>query len=378
MERFDFGDLQPGRESRGAVCLRERQERQTRDGKPYLVLTVGNATGQCSARVWSEHLPAWDGIGAGDAADIHARIKPGYRGGEPELEILSVAPLAPDHPVRLELNPLCPIPQEELRDRLKALLDRIERWDARYLAEIILESEDVGYDRFLSAPAAKSHHHAYVGGLAEHSIEVAEIALALADSKAYAQQIDRDAVIVGALFHDIGKLAEYEWEGRPIGISRAGRLRCHITRGAEIITRAVSDRGSLRSGTVLRTDYEHLLHIVASHHGRPEWGAQVPPRTLEAMLIHLADLASSRLRATADDLVSAEADAEHWVDPVGWKREPVWNLKTAIEAEVARRAEEKTVAAPAPLPWDDPLPWDLPTTQETHALSFVLPEVGDE
>jgi len=376
MERFDLSDLQPGREGRGAVCLRERQERQTRDGKPYLAITVGNASGQCSARIWSEHVPDWNGIGAGDAAQIHARIKPGYRGGEPELEILSVAPLPADHPVRLELNPLCPVPRDELRQRLDALLNALSRWEVRHLITVVLESEDVGYDRYLSAPAARSIHHAYIGGLAEHSIEVAEIALMLAGATAYRGMIDHDSLIAGSLLHDIGKIEEYEWEGKPIGIARPGYLRSHITRGAEIITRAVHNHCSLKAGTVLRSDYEHLLHVVASHHGRPEWGAQVPPRTLEAILIHIADLASSRMRAAVDDLGSAEPDAEHWVDPAGWRKEPIWHLSAAIAADVAQKAAAKEPQTPHP--WDDPLPWDCPADGEVDAPRHALSEVGHE
>lgn len=367
MERYDLSHLEPGREGRGAVCLRERQERQTRDGKSYLVLTLGNATGQCGARIWSEHLPEWEGVRAGDALEINARIRAGYRGGDPELEILSVTPLPDDHPVRLELNPVCPVPRGELRSRLDDLIHSIRRTEARRLIEVVLESEWVGYERFLTAPAAKHNHHAYLHGLGEHSIEVAEMALGLAGTRAYSELIDRDAIVAGSLLHDVGKVEEYEWEGTPIGISRRGRLRSHVSRGAEIVACAVQDTYSLRAGTVSAADVLHVQHVIESHHGQREWGAPTPPRTLEAMLIHIADLASSRLRAMADDLASADADEQHWVDPTGWKREPIWHLSAALRAEALQR---RSVAKADP----DPLPWD----EETRALWFPLPGGDDE
>lgn len=370
MERFDLSELQPGTEGSGAVCLRERQERQTRDGKPYLVLTVGNSTGQCGARVWSESLPEWEGIERGDALGIGGLVKPGYRGGDPELEIRSVTRLPAGHPVRLELNPVCPIPREELRRRLDELMDSIRRSEARRLLEVVLESEEVGYERYLTAPAAKANHHAYIGGLAEHSLEVCQLALGMAEAEAYAGLVDRDAIIVGALIHDLGKLGEYEWEGTPIGISRQGRLRSHISRGAEMVACALTESCSLRAGTVLWSDYEHVRHVIESHHGQLEWGSPTPPRTLEAMLIHVADLASARLRAMADDLSSAARDEQHWVDPVAWKREPVWDLPAAIGAETEQR-RLRVKPDPEPLPWDD-------DEGETRVLWFPLPGGDDE
>jgi len=356
MQRFDLSNLQPGTEGKGAICLRERQDRQTRDGKPYLVLKVGNATGQSDARVWAEGLSAWEGIASGDALHIHARVKTGFRGGEPELEILSATPLPPDHPVRLELNPVCSIPREELRMRLHDLMYSIRRGSARWLLKYVLESDAVGYERYLTAPAAKMHHHAYIGGLAEHSLEVAYMALALADNEPYECLIDRDSVIAGAIVHDLGKLIEYEYEGTPIGISRRGRLRSHVSQGSEIVTWAMADTFALKTGMVLRSDYEHVCHVIESHHGQLEWGAPTPPRTLEAMLIHVADLASARLRPMADGLADGKRDAHHWAEPAGWKREPVWHLRAAIEAE----AQKRTQLAEADL---EPLPWESDYTQ---------------
>ena len=337
MQRFDFTGLAPGSERRGAACVRSREARETKGGKEYLVLELGNATGAASARIWSESLPEWEDIPAGAAVDLHARVQAGWRGGAPELSVVSVKQLPDDHEVRLELNPHSPVSREELEARLTGLVESIRRPQARQLLDLVFDC--LGRERFATAPAAVSHHHAYIGGLLEHSVEVAELAVAMASAERYASLIDRDMTIVGALLHDLGKLESYQWEGVPIRISRAGRLRSHVTRGAEIVAVAVSNGWAIESGAVSQADVDLLRHVIESHHGQSEWGSPTPPRCLEATVIHLADLASARLRAMADDLESAPADEEHWVDPPGWGRGPVWDFRsTAAEAEAAARS----------------------------------------
>jgi 3'-5' exoribonuclease len=367
MERFDLSELVPGTEARGATCIRSREERRTRGGKPYLIVELGNATGRSTARIWSEDLPAWDGIAPGDAVAIRARVKAGWRGGAPELEILSVEPLPDDHPVRLELNPHAPVAREALEERFDGLADSIQRSEARRLLHLVIER--VRRDRYFGAPAAVSHHHAYIGGLAEHSIEVTELALALAATDPYAGLVDRDAIVVGGLLHDIGKVDEYEWEGVPIRISRAGRLRSHISRGAEIVAQAVMDAWAIEAGTVSELDLHHVQHVIESHHGQAEWGSPSPPRTLEAAIIHHADLASARLRPIADDLASAPADADHWLEPTGWRRGPVWAFGAAIAQECADQpADEPERTDLEPLPWE--VADDEATERTTRAASL--------
>jgi 3'-5' exoribonuclease len=375
-QRFDFSNPSLGAERRGAVCLRSREERQTRGSKPYLVITVANSSGNSTAHVWSEALVDWSDIKVGDALDLHARTKPGYRGGAPELEILTFTRLAEDHPVRLELNAQCPVPREKLEMRLDHLIQSIRRPEARRLLTLLLD-EHIGRDRFFAAPAAVMHHHGYIGGLAEHSIEVAEMALALADTKPYASHVDRDAVLVGALLHDIGKVDEYEWEGVPIRISRLGRLRSHVSRGPELVSRAVAGSMVISDSTLSEMDIRHLQHVMEAHHGLKEWGSPVPPRTLEATIIHHADCASARLRAMADDLSSAEADEEHWVDPSGWKRDPVWNFAASLAEETAPVAETE-IGGGCDLPALDGLHFPVPEDEGETAAYILPPTAGDE
>lgn len=362
MERFDFSGMSPGEELAGAACLRTREERLTRGGKPYLVLTLANETGTGTARVWSEGIGAWDALAEGAALHVSARVKAGWRGGPPELEVHEVRALPESHPIRLELNPTSDVPLEILRERFMALGSSVSRATSYQLFEIMRES--VG-ERFFTAPAATHHHHNTIGGLAEHSIEVAEIALSMVDRDPYRDLVDRDAIIVGACFHDSGKLFEYEWEGVPIRRGRYGHLRSHLSAGAELVRLTVGP-SYLASGLVLESDVEHLCHVIESHHG--EYGSMVQPATLEALVIHLADLASARLRSRSDDLLSAPAGDDHWVDPAGWKRKPIWHLASATAADL-----ERVRSSAAARPWPDT---DERPTGGTQSAAYFFPISG--
>lgn len=369
MQRFDFEEMRPGDDRQGAACVRAREARRTKAGKEYLVVELGNATGSATGRIWAESLGEWEEIPAGAAVHVHAHVQAGWRGGGPELSVVSVRRLPEDHEVRLELNPHCPIPAEDLRQRMEGLVSNIHRPEARRLLDFVLDS--VGRERFMTAPAAISHHHNYIRGLWEHSVEVAELALALASSERYAPLVDRDALVVSALLHDVGKPDCFDWEGVPIRISRAGRLRSHVTRGAEIVSVAVANAWALESGAVSEADVELVRHVIESHHGQVEWGSPTPPRCLEALIIHLADLASARTRSLADDLDSAQADEAHWVDPPGWGRAPVWDFRSAVAP--ADRDEPADHVDPSE---DLPPRWEQSGQSEGETAAYLIPSRG--
>jgi len=302
----------------------------TRRGDPYYTLELANKTGSIKCRVWQEAVPDWERIQPGAPVYLSGEIVRGWQNGPPELRIDSFELLDGGDPITLELNPHSPIDREELEDRFGKHVNRISRWETRNLLTIVLNH--VGRDRYFRSPAAMMHHHHYIGGLAEHSIEVTDLALGMAYTEPYREIVNIDALVLICLMHDVGKCLEYEWEG-PIRVSPSGLLSPHVCRGVELVATAVTNQLGLRFGSVSRLDYDLLQHAIASHHMTREWGSPVPPRTPEALILHLADLASSRLRSMADDLAESEPDADCWVRPAAWNRDPVWHFKQATSLE---------------------------------------------
>jgi 3'-5' exoribonuclease len=132
-------------------------------------------------------------------------------------------------------------------------------------------------------------HHAALGGLLQHTVEVGTIARTIAR----ACGADRDLVIAGALLHDIGKLETYNWESG-FNYTRAHHLAGHVVLGALMFERRFA---AAAEPPCTELERDLLRHLILSHHGRLEFGSPVAPLTLEAEVLHWADHASARTAA---------------------------------------------------------------------------------
>lgn len=167
---------------------------------------------------------------------------------------------------------------------IRGLIAAIGDEHLRSLTERVIDGEE----GFFEKPAAKFRHHDYFGGLAEHTLEVARIVCSLADQVRV--PLDRDLAVAGALLHDIGKCRSFEQSGPGFIALPAYDLIGHVTLGIQILTE--------HRGVVGESRFDHLLHIIQSHHG--PYG-EVKPYTVEACAVHLADLSSATLREVAAD-----------------------------------------------------------------------------
>lgn len=153
---------------------------------------------------------------------------------------------------------------------------------------VLLPFQDEKFlESFLIAPAAIVVHHAYKGGLLEHTLGVMKLSVEI--SKLY-PDTNRDVLIAGAAFHDIGKIKEYEI--KPYGIERTtdGELIGHIVLGVEMIRDLAKKIPELSSNTL-----QHVEHLILSHHGELELGSPTIPKTTEAIILHSADDLDSKM-----------------------------------------------------------------------------------
>lgn len=212
-------------------------------------------------------------------AVVSGQVQADRYGGEGKLQFLAdyIDLLPPGKDVS-HLLPAASKDMEEYKKKFLKLVAQISRPPVReLLGEIFSGSR---WEQFIRNPAAKRFHHAYIGGLLEHSVDVAEMALAIA---ATVPGVDRDMVIAGALLHDIGKTEEISAD---IGFSytEAGHLVGHITAGALII-----DAAARQVQFLSEAERKSLLHIVLSHHGSRDKGSPVGCATREAVIVHYAD-----------------------------------------------------------------------------------------
>jgi 3'-5' exoribonuclease len=157
--------------------------------------------------------------------------------------------------------------------------------------------------RFREAPAAKHYHQAYVGGLLEHSLSVAQ---AVSAASNFFPGIDRDIAVTGALLHDIGKTEAYNDDPLAIEMTDAGRLQAEIPLGYYKVRRQIEELDEFEPDLA-----QAILHIILSHHGALEHGSPVVPCTREATLVHTIDKLGGRL-GSFDRLERELADGESW------------------------------------------------------------------
>ena len=166
---------------------------------------------------------------------------------------------------------------QEYENKLQKLIKGVMTPGIRLILENIFSG--TLYDKFLINPAGMRLHHAYIGGLLQHSVDVAGIAQSLADRIG---GVDKDLIVAGALLHDIGKIREISSDiGFPYTME--GRLLGHVSMSAVMVQEAAG------KAKVAGPKLQQLLHIVLSHHGEQEKGSPVACATKESFIVHYAD-----------------------------------------------------------------------------------------
>ncbi|WP_018962713.1 3'-5' exoribonuclease YhaM family protein [Coprothermobacter platensis] len=188
---------------------------------------------------------------------------------------------------------------EELKEELRSLVDSVQSAEMKLLLEYVLLEKI--WTEFIKKPAAKSIHHARVGGLLEHSVHVAQIVDKLSS---FYPEVNRDLAVTGALLHDIGKVEEMSIPGGDY--TDNGKLLGHVVHGTLMLSQFADELG-IDEGLK-----QALLHIVLSHHGEKEWGSPVKPKTLEALLVSMADRTDAYLDHAQEIYRDTKAKGLKW------------------------------------------------------------------
>ena len=284
-QRQTIRDLKVNDDVRSVFLIGAASLQQSRNG-PYWRLELRDATGSLEAKIWSPLSAEFSNLAPGQLVEVGGRV--GLFREQPQVTVENLRPLTDAERDALNLAdfmPASPRPPAQMLAEAEALC-RAEfthkPW--RTFALAVLGDEAIRA-RLLTAPAAKSVHHAYVGGLLEHMLSVAGLCLRMAD---HYPELDRQTLLAAALFHDIGKLEEMNG-GLTTEYTDAGRLLGHIIQGLAMLEPFLAASG-LEPDLAL-----HFRHLIASHHGEPEFGAPKQPATAEAFALHHADNVDAKI-----------------------------------------------------------------------------------
>jgi 3'-5' exoribonuclease len=274
-------DLKAGEPFAGYLLAQEAVYRTSRTGSEYLETKLVDATGELKGLLWD--LKAVEGSFEAIKPDAFLKVKAKVEEfqGRPQLRLEKVRAVE-DAEVG-DLSRFFPASKRPVTE----MLAELDQWIAsvkdpwiRPLLEALLVNDLERRAAFSKAPAAKSMHHGYLGGLLEHSLSIAGMA---ERACGHYTDMNRDLVLAGVFLHDLGKTEELTY-ARSFGYSDEGNLLGHISMEAQWIQRAIDAMPGFPE--LLRL---HILHIVLSHHGKLEYGSPVVPKTPEALLVHYLD-----------------------------------------------------------------------------------------
>src|ERR1700676_5484774 len=278
------------------VC--EKEVRNTREGRAYLRLELGDRSGTIESRMWEQFEVAAKDIHRDDFVKVQARVEI-YR-NKPQLALVQLRLAQPEEIDLADYLPHTTADVEKMWAQLLGYADSIGNpWLKKLVMGIVADPEVAKcYKR---APAAKVMHHAYLGGLLEHVVGLCGMAKVVAG---HYRELDIDLLLTVAILHDVGKLQELCYE-RVIGYTTEGQLLGHIVMELETVNRAIDKIDGFPPA--LKTVVQHLL---ISHHGQYEFGSPKLPMVREAMVFHYLDDLDSKLAAVRVALASGAGDEE--------------------------------------------------------------------
>jgi len=274
-------NLKEGGAFQGFLLAQEAAYKVSAKGTEYLELKLSDASGDLKAFLWD--VRAIEGDMEAIRADVFLWVKGSVTSYNGRLQMkLDKVRFAADAEVGdfSHFFPVSARPVSEMLAELDGLVASVrDPWIRQLLTALFVEDAELRA-AFAQAPAAKSMHHVYLGGLLEHTLSVAGMA---ERACGHYRDLNRDLVLAGVFLHDLGKTAELSYQ-RSFGYTDAGNLLGHIALEADWISRAASRIPDFPEDLRL-----HILHIVLSHHGRLEYGSPVLPKTPEALLVHYLD-----------------------------------------------------------------------------------------
>ena len=272
-----INQLVAGQQLQEVFLVSKKSVQETKAGKPYLALGLMDRSGEVEARVWDNADQFADAAAEGNFIQVQAMAKP-FR----EQMQLSINTLQQVDEAMVDLAdymPASPRPLSDMAKELELILASISDHPLQHLMQTIFSGET--REKFQRAPAAKKMHHAYIGGLIEHTLSIVGMACKAAE---HYPLINRDMLVCGALLHDLAKIEEFDFSRPPFGYTDKGRLVGHLVLGVELVRQA-----ALQVPEIASEQVDQLIHMVLSHHGQYAYGSPVLPMTPEAILLNQLD-----------------------------------------------------------------------------------------
>jgi 3'-5' exoribonuclease len=268
----------------------EKQLRPNRNGHLYLQFELSDRTGKVGARMWNATEAVYRSFENGDYVRVEGNAQ--LFQGTVQVIVTRLAKVEPEQVNPDDFTPLRAVDIDKLMVRLGEILREPRDPALQALAESFLGDEEL-LRRLAQAPAGVKHHHAYQGGLLEHTVNLLEVVLRIAPCY---PRLDRDLLLMGAFLHDLGKLDELAWE-RELTYTDEGQMLGHVVVGLRLLDAKLAEAEKLAGEPLPHELALRLRHMLVSHHGEYEFGSPKLPMTLEAVALCCLDNLDAKLNA---------------------------------------------------------------------------------
>jgi len=295
-------DLEPGESIDDTFLVESSNLKLTRNGKSYIQFSLRDRTGRIRALLWEASREAFERIGADTLVRVVGRVEQ-YQGSL-QLVVDSIETIERAESDRAEYLPHATADVAALERELGEVVAGVRSDPIRRFIETFLADPRIR-EGLRRAPAGKSLHHAYVGGLLEHIVTLARAARAI---HPIYPEIDLDLLLAGVILHDLAKIEEISHDGA-FAYTDRGQLVGHIAMGIAWVETKAREIPGIPKETV-----DQIQHMIASHHGCGEFGSPKEPMTAEAIALHMLDNLDAKLAS----YFAARAEPRNEAGPSQW------------------------------------------------------------
>lgn len=296
MKRNFIKDLQSGDKiTNENFAIKSIRKGKTQDGRDYIDLNLSDKTGEIQGKIWHDNIQACQEIEAGEIVELSAQVE-SFR-DKLQLNITFLQKTQ-----EFDLENFLPKSEKDLNElwkQVKAAISEVNDGNIKKLLNYFYTNKEFT-EKFKTAPGAEVIHHAYIGGLMEHIVEMLEINTTICNSF---PSLNKDLMIAGILLHDIGKMEELNVT-HTIHRTLEGYLIGHITLGAITTNKAIETIKEFPEKL-----QAEIIHLILSHHGKLEFGSPVKPMTKEAITLGYIDNLSAKTK-TAIKVYNENQDGE--------------------------------------------------------------------
>lgn len=318
-------ELQPDERVTTAFLVKYKEVRQKKTGEPYLSLILADRTGELDAKMWDNVEEVREAFDRDDFVKVRGTVVL-FR-DRPQLQIHKLRKLEESEISLADYLPATRHDPAAMFAELRGYVEAMAQPGLRQLLLAILDDPEIG-PRFCRAPAAKTLHHAFFGGLLEHVLSLARAARLIVQNY---PAVNADLLLAGVVLHDIGKIDELSYV-RSFGYTGEGQLLGHIVQALEIVHRKIAQQPGFP-----RRLQVALEHLILSHHGQYDFGSPKLPMFPEALLLHALDDLDSKMEAMAEQFEREQSLPGEWT-----------SFNPSLSRPILRLDRWLTDAAPVP------------------------------